>query len=126
MMDPGCMRGMSDMGMNKGCGWGLMNEWVSVGWEAAGWLRVSRTASVPYSVEREVPLGQAGSLAREGERVCYILKNEEDLGIGKGNDSGTSTVISAAWGQKLTQNKDEPNLAAFKAQLRSFDSEVFY
>lgn len=55
------------------------------------------------------------------------FENEEDLGIGKGNDSGTSTVISAAWGQKLTQNKELSQiLAAFKAQLRSFDSEVFY
>lgn len=54
----------------------LMNEWVSVGWEAGGrlegWLRVTRTASVPYSVEREIPLGQAGSLAREGEN-CAIF-----------------------------------------------------
>lgn len=53
-----------------------MNEWVSVGWEAGGrlegWLRVTRTASVPYSVEREIPLGQAGSLAREGEN-CAIF-----------------------------------------------------
>ena len=54
----------------------LMNEWAVVGWEAGGrlegWLRVTRTSSVPYSVEREIPLGQSGGLPRNGENCAMF------------------------------------------------------
>lgn len=68
--------GMSDVGgMNKGMWMGvLMNEWVSVGWEAARMAQECHEQLVFHIQWKERSLWAKQEVLLGKEKLCYILK----------------------------------------------------